>query len=107
MKLFGWEIKKAREELPLHYYRESRFAMEPRSRSATQKFTFGNVRVNIYGPFDDSTGITNWRFSLLKLCGENELGMPEYRRSFEYEDSDDLVRAIVRATHFIARAKRL
>lgn len=104
MRIFGLEIRSARRSPPLRYYRDYE---EPRSRSATKRFTFGDVRVSIYSPFDDATGETLWRFSLLKQMGEDETGNQLFRRSFLLEDAQDLHRAVDRTVAFISRAREL
>ena len=93
MRILGLEIRKARPrgELAIKQMRK-----EPRTRSATKKFTYGNVQANIYSPFDDEKGETQWRFSLVKLCGRKANGEQVYRKSFQAKDEDDLHFALPR-----------
>ncbi len=105
MRVLGFEIRRARRyNVPFRPYRNP---LEPRTRTATRKFTYGNVQVNIYSPFDEKSGETKWRFSLIKLCGKNERGEQGYRRSFEIEDAEDLQLAVFRCIDFITRAMEL
>lgn len=104
MRFLGIEIRKARPHGQLAYYR---MRNEARTRSATKKFTFGNIQGNIYSPYDDETGETRWRFSLVKLCGRKENGEQVYRKSFEIGDADDLHYAVARCVQYIVNAEEL
>jgi hypothetical protein len=104
MRILGLEVRKARPrgELAIKQMRK-----EPRTRSATKKFTYGNVQANIYSPFGDEKGETQWRFSLVKLCGDNEDGTQVVRKSFTKDDEKDLYYAITRCVHYISNAEKL
>ena len=104
MKILNWELRRITNYAPVKYVGNTD---EFRTRSATQRYTFGNVQVNIYSPFDDRLGRTTWRFSLIKLVKDEETGEIGSRRSFEMEDIDDLRAAVERAAMYIDRAQKL
>ena len=105
MRFLGLEIKRVRRYEPLYHRQGVR--TEPRTRSATKKFTFGNVQGSIYSPFDEETGETQWRFSLIKLSGKNEDGEQAYRRSFDAKDLQDLHYTVNRCVDYMLRADEL
>ena len=104
MRILNWELRRVPRYTPLRF---SGRLDEPRTRAATQRFTFGNVQVNIYAPFDDRLGKTAWRFSLIKLIAEEGTGETVYRRSFEFDDVNDLRMAVERCAAYIDRAMEL
>lgn len=104
MRILNWELRRVPRYTPMRYVGR---LDEPRTRAATQRFTFGNVQVNIYAPFDDRSGKTAWRFSLVKLIEDESSGETQYRRSFEIDDVSDLYMAVTRCAAYIDRAMKL
>jgi hypothetical protein len=104
MRLMKWELRVVPRRTIVRFLKP---VDEPRTRVATQRFTFGNVQANIYAPFDDRSGKTAWRFSLIKLMEEEGSGETVYRRSFGLDDVDDLRMAVERCAAYIDRAKEL
>lgn len=103
MKLFGLRFGRPRAYVPVRFVGREE---EPRTRSATKRFRFGDVVGNIYSPYNDEQGETEWRFSLVKVVKSGD-GPDEYRRSFDLEDATDLYKVIDRCAEFISRAMKL